>query len=153
MDRSTPMHWFSFGATGDLAYKKIFPSLHAMVKHGRLNVPVIGVAKAGWSLDQLSARARDSVAKHGDADDAALREALRAAALRRRRLQRRRDVPSAGKSSAMPSVRRITWRFRPGLRPGGRTTRQSQLRTENARVIIEKPFGRDLASAHNLKSC
>ena len=54
-----------FGATGDLAYKKIFPSLQAMIKRGNLNVPVIGVAKAGWSLDQLRARARDSVEKHG----------------------------------------------------------------------------------------
>jgi len=42
-----------FGATGDLAYKKIFPSLQAMLKRGHLNVPVIGVAKAGWNLDQL----------------------------------------------------------------------------------------------------
>ena len=42
-----------FGATGDLAYKQIFPALQAMVKHGHLNVPVIGVAKAGWNLDQL----------------------------------------------------------------------------------------------------
>ena len=49
-----------FGATGDLAYKKIFPSLQAMVKRGHLNVPVIGVAKSGWNLDQLRARARDS---------------------------------------------------------------------------------------------
>src|SRR5262249_7058513 len=48
-----------FGATGDLAYKKIFPSLQAMVKRGNLTVPVVGVAKAGWTLDQLKARARD----------------------------------------------------------------------------------------------
>jgi glucose-6-phosphate 1-dehydrogenase len=46
-----------FGATGDLAYKKIFPALHAMVKRGHLNVPVIGVAKAGWNLEELRARA------------------------------------------------------------------------------------------------
>jgi glucose-6-phosphate 1-dehydrogenase len=50
-----------FGATGDLAYKKIFPSLQAMLKRGHLNVPVIGVAKAGWNLDQLKARAKDSL--------------------------------------------------------------------------------------------
>jgi glucose-6-phosphate 1-dehydrogenase len=50
-----------FGATGDLAYKKIFPSLHAMVKRGHLNVPVVGVPKAGWNLDQLRARAKDSL--------------------------------------------------------------------------------------------
>src|SRR5215510_7665574 len=60
-----------FGATGDLAYKKIFPALHAMVKRGHLNVPVIGVAKAGWTLEQLRARARDSVQKHGGLDAAA----------------------------------------------------------------------------------
>ena len=50
-----------FGATGDLAYKKIFPALQAMAKRGHLNEPVIGVAKAGWNLDQLKARVRDSV--------------------------------------------------------------------------------------------
>src|SRR6201986_268911 len=60
-----------FGATGDLAYKKIFPSLQAMLKRGHLNVPVIGVAKAGWTLDQLRARARDSLEKHGGLDAAA----------------------------------------------------------------------------------
>ena len=60
-----------FGATGDLAYKKIFPALHAMAKRGHLNVPVIGVAKAGWGLDQLKARARDSVEKHGGLDPVA----------------------------------------------------------------------------------
>src|ERR1700751_5035597 len=57
-----------FGATGDLAYKKIFPALQAMVKRGTLNVPVVGVAKANWNLDQLKARARDSLEKHGGAD-------------------------------------------------------------------------------------
>src|SRR6202789_2933026 len=57
-----------FGATGDLAYKKIFPSLQAMIKRGHLDVPVIGVAKAGWSLDQFKARAKDSLEKHGALD-------------------------------------------------------------------------------------
>ena len=60
-----------FGATGDLAHKKIFPSLQAMIKRGHLNVPVIGVAKAGWNLDQLRARARDSLEHHGGVDAAA----------------------------------------------------------------------------------
>src|SRR5262249_12769796 len=60
-----------FGATGDLAYKKIFPALQAMAEHGTLNVPVIGVANAGWKLDQLKARARDSVQAHGGVDRAA----------------------------------------------------------------------------------
>src|SRR5262245_17432883 len=60
-----------FGATGDLAYKKIFPALQGMVRRGHLNVPVIGVAKAGWILDRLKARARDSLEKHGGLDQAA----------------------------------------------------------------------------------
>src|ERR1700684_4161912 len=58
-----------FGATGDLAYKKMFPALQAMLKRGHLNVPVIGVAKAGWTLDQLRARARDSLETHGGGVD------------------------------------------------------------------------------------
>jgi len=60
-----------FGATGDLAYKKIFPALQALVRRGALDVPVIGVAKAGWNLDQLKARARDSLETHGGGVDAA----------------------------------------------------------------------------------
>src|SRR5262249_61563552 len=66
-----------FGATGDLAYKMIFPALQAMVKRGRLNAPVIGVAKSGWTLDQLQARARDSLEKHGGVDPAAVHPVLR----------------------------------------------------------------------------
>src|SRR5213592_4020786 len=60
-----------FGATGNLAYKKIFPALQAMAKRGHLDVPIIGVAKAGWNLEQLQARAKDSLDKHGGLDPAA----------------------------------------------------------------------------------
>jgi glucose-6-phosphate 1-dehydrogenase len=60
-----------FGASGDLAYKKIFPALQALVKRGNLDIPVIGVAKAGWTLDQLKARARDSVERYGGLDSEA----------------------------------------------------------------------------------
>ena len=60
-----------FGETGDLAYKKIFPSLQAMVKRGHLDVPVIGVAKAGWTLEQLRARVKDSLEKHCGLDPVA----------------------------------------------------------------------------------
>src|SRR5262245_20059745 len=59
-----------FGATGDLAHKKIFPALMAMLRRGHLTVPVVGVAKAGWNLDQLRARARDSIAPRSAADEA-----------------------------------------------------------------------------------
>src|SRR5215475_11049156 len=57
-----------FGATGDLAYKKIFPALQAMSKRGHLDFPIIGVAKTGWTVDQLRARARESVERHGGFD-------------------------------------------------------------------------------------
>src|SRR4051812_48254860 len=57
-----------FGATGDLAYKKIFPALQAMLKRGHLGVPVIGVAKSGWDVEQLKARARESLEKYGGLD-------------------------------------------------------------------------------------
>jgi glucose-6-phosphate 1-dehydrogenase len=60
-----------YGATGDLAYKKIFPALHAMAKRGHLNVPVIGVARSAKNVDELRARARASLEQHGGLDPAA----------------------------------------------------------------------------------
>ncbi|HST40236.1 MAG TPA: glucose-6-phosphate dehydrogenase, partial [Conexibacter sp.] len=60
-----------FGATGDLAYKQIFPALQSMIRHGRLDVPIVGVAKAGWTLEDLRRRAHDSLSEHGGVDDAA----------------------------------------------------------------------------------
>src|ERR1700720_3319929 len=60
-----------FGATGDLAHKKIFPALQSMIRRGNLNVPVIGVAKSGWNIDQFRDRARDSLTKHGGGVDKA----------------------------------------------------------------------------------
>ena len=65
-----------FGATGDLAYKKIFPSLQSMIKRGTLDVPVIGVAKQGWTLEQLRERARASLTEHGGLDEAAFAKLL-----------------------------------------------------------------------------
>jgi glucose-6-phosphate 1-dehydrogenase len=57
-----------FGATGDLAYKKIFPALQSLTRRGRLNVPVVGVAFSGWSRDQLIERAKASVTENGGLD-------------------------------------------------------------------------------------
>src|SRR6202166_4717586 len=65
-----------FGATGDLAYKKIFPALQAMIKRGHLNVPVIGVAKVGWNLEQLRARAHDSLEKQARVETAQLNKLI-----------------------------------------------------------------------------
>jgi glucose-6-phosphate 1-dehydrogenase len=139
-----------FGATGDLAYKKIFPALQSMVKRGRLNVPVVGVAKAGWNLDQLRARAHDSLEKHGGVDSAAfekLCELLRYvdgdyqdpatfAALRKEL----KDAHYPAHYLAIP--------------PALFETVVEHLEESNcargARVIVEKPFGHDLASAKGL---
>jgi glucose-6-phosphate 1-dehydrogenase len=60
-----------FGATGDLAHKKIFPALQSMIQHGALTVPIIGVAKSGWTLEQLKERARDGITKFGGGVDEA----------------------------------------------------------------------------------
>lgn len=57
-----------FGATGDLAYTKIFPALQKLAKRGRLEIPVIGVAKSGWKMEQLVGRAKDSVETYGGLD-------------------------------------------------------------------------------------
>ena len=103
-----------FGATGDLAYKKIFPSLQAMLKRGHLDVPVIGVAKAGWTLDQLKARARDSLEQHGGGVDA--RPSTSSAgccATSTGIMPTRRPSRPCAASSALPSVRPTTWPSRP----------------------------------------
>src|SRR5262249_21333510 len=65
-----------FCATGDLAYKKTVPALKAIVKRGHLDIPVVGAAKAGWNLEQVRARAHDSLEKHGGVDPAAFEKLL-----------------------------------------------------------------------------
>jgi glucose-6-phosphate 1-dehydrogenase len=148
LDRSDALVFF--GATGDLAYKKIFPALQALTRKGRLDVPVIGVAKSGSTLEDLRARARDSIARHGGVDEDAfarlvsrlryidgdyrdpgtyttLREVLGAAAHPAHYLA----IPP----SMFPTV--VEGLGRSGCARG-------------ARVILEKPFGRDLPSARAL---
>src|SRR5262249_17836597 len=71
MDSAHSDAFVFFGATGDLAYKKIFPALQAMVRRGHLHVPIVGVAKSGWTLEQFGGLARDSVERHGGLDEAA----------------------------------------------------------------------------------
>jgi glucose-6-phosphate 1-dehydrogenase len=139
-----------FGATGDLAYKQIFPSLQQMIRRGNLDVPVIGVAKAGWSLEQLRERARDSLEKHGGVDKAAFPKLMQllnyidgdyrdpATFKKLRELLGKSQLPThylAIPPSMFPAVVE-------GLGASGCA--------KNARVILEKPFGRDLASAQEL---
>jgi glucose-6-phosphate 1-dehydrogenase len=139
-----------FGATGDLAYKKIFPALQAMVKRGHLNVPVIGVAKAGWGVDEVRVRARQSVEQHGGLDasafdklcgllgyvdgdyqDPATFQAIRQQLGRAERPAYYLAIPPTLFGLVVDQLAKAEC-------------------TAGARVIVEKPFGRDLASAQAL---
>jgi len=139
-----------FGATGDLAYKKIFPSLQAMVKRGHLNVPVVGVAKAGWNLDQLRARAKDSLEKHGGLDPAAFEKLVG--------LLRYVDGDYQDPSTFTALRKQLKDAQRPAhylaIPPVLFETVVRHLAESScgrgALVIVEKPFGHDLASAQEL---
>ena len=140
-----------FGASGDLAYKKIFPALQAMARRGRLNCRVIGVAKSSWTLYQLIERARESVVENGGGEDP---EAFA------RLVSQLRYVD--GDYSAADTFARLKTELRGCSRPAhylaippsmfplvvGQLAAADCL--TNARVIVEKPFGRDLASAQEL---
>lgn len=139
-----------FGATGDLAFKKIFPALQAMVKRGDLDVPVIGVGRSDWTDDQLRERARESLEKHGVADSGSAKQlcsllryvsvdysaphtfqALRQALGKARHPAHYLAIP--------PQMFEVVVKH---LEKSGCA--------KGARVLIEKPFGRDLASAREL---
>lgn len=139
-----------FGATGDLAYKKIFPALQWMVKRGNLDVPVVGVAKAGWNLEQLKARAADSLEKHGGLDPAAFQKLMS--------LLRYVD----GDYADLATFQQLRTELGNAQHPAhylaipptlfGKVVDQLSRSGCNvgARVIIEKPFGRDRESAQAL---
>ena len=139
-----------FGATGDLAYKKIFPALQAMIKRGHLDVPVVGVAKAGWNLEHLRARAHDSLEKHGGIDESAFNKLSG--------LLRYVDGDYNDSATFQAIAKELKDAQRPAhylaIPPLLFETVVQQLEksgcTANARVIVEKPFGRDLASAQEL---
>jgi len=139
-----------FGATGDLAYKKIFPSLQAMVKRGNLTVPVIGVAKAGWTLGQLKARAEESIEKHSRLDPAAF---ARLSGLLQYVDGDYNDPATfaAIKQSLGVAERPAHYLAIPPVL-FGRVVEQLGASgcAKGARVIVEKPFGTDLGSAHAL---
>jgi len=139
-----------FGATGDLAHKKIFPSLQAMLKRGHLTVPVIGVAKAGWNLDQLKARARDSLEKHGGLDPAAF--ATLSGLLRYVDGDYKDPATFQAIRKELGSARRPAHYL--AIPPMLFELVVEQLAKadliRDARVIVEKPFGHDLASAQEL---
>ena len=139
-----------FGATGDLAYKKIFPALQAMVKRGTLTVPVIGVAKADWNLDQLKARAKDSLEQHGGVDQDAFQKLCS--------LLRYVDGDYSDAATFTEVRKQLGSAQRPAhylaIPPSLFETVVEQLvksgSASGARMIVEKPFGHDLASSQEL---
>jgi glucose-6-phosphate 1-dehydrogenase len=141
-----------FGATGDLAYKQIFPALQALIKRGRLDVPIVGVAKSGWTLDQLKARAEDSLERHGGLDPAAF--AKLSAALRYVDGDYHDPSAFARLREALGDARRPLHYL--AIPPSLFATVIEGLArsgaADGARVVVEKPFGRDLASAQTLNS-
>jgi len=152
MSKSTSDALVFLGITCDLAYKKIFPALQAMVKRGTLNVPVIGVARSGWSLDRLRARAKDSLEMHGGLDPVAFEKLIR--------LLRYVDGDYNDAATYQALRRELNSAKRPAhylaITPalfGNVVEHLSRAGcTDNSRVIIEKPFGRDLTSARDLNS-
>jgi glucose-6-phosphate 1-dehydrogenase len=142
-----------FGATGDLAYKKIFPALHSMARRGNLNFPVVGVAKSGWGLEQLRARARESIENHGGGvDEKAFADLLK-------RLDYvdgdyADEATYAALKKALGNASRPTHYL--AIPPSMFATVVQQLGrsscARDARVVLEKPFGHDLPSAQALNA-
>jgi len=139
-----------FGATGDLAYKKIFPALQAMIRRGHFDMPIIGVARRPWNSDQLRARARESLEKHGGVDP----EAFAKLSARLQYISgdyRSEETYNRLREALGNAVRPLYYLAIPPSEfevVAGTLVKSSCAR--DARVIIEKPFGRDLSSAQEL---
>jgi glucose-6-phosphate 1-dehydrogenase len=139
-----------FGATGDLAYKKIFPALRALVRHGMLDMPVIGVARSDWTIEQFRARVRESLDSHGGVDE----ETFAKLSARLQYLRGEYNDPdtytrlAAGLAGSQRPLHYLA------IPPSMFATVVEGLARAgcagNARVVVEKPFGRDLPSAKEL---
>jgi glucose-6-phosphate 1-dehydrogenase len=142
-----------FGATGDLAYKKIFPALQQMVRRGTLTVPVIGVAKSGWGIEQLRERARDSLMQHGGGVD-------EVAFTRLVGLLQYVDGDYQDPQTFITLRRVLADAARPthylAIPPSLFGTVVQALGNsgcaQGARLVLEKPFGHDLGSAQTLNA-
>jgi glucose-6-phosphate 1-dehydrogenase len=141
-----------FGATGDLAYKKIFPALQALIQRGRLDKPIVGVGKSGWKLPQLIERARDSIKTAGELDEAAFAKLAS---------QLRYVDGDFNDASTFANIRKELGDAKqplhylaipPSVFPQVVEALEASGSAKNARVVVEKPFGRDLASARSLNA-
>jgi glucose-6-phosphate 1-dehydrogenase len=139
-----------FGVTGDLAYKKIFPALHAMARRGTLHFPVVGVARSGWNRHQLVERARASIAETGSLDVTAfarLAETLRYVDGDYRDVETFRRIKDALAESKRPTHYLA---IPPSMFPIVIERLMVARCCEDARIVVEKPFGRSLESAREL---
>ena len=139
-----------FGASGDFAYKKIFPALQAMARRGRLDMPVVGIGRSGWNAEQLIARAKASVSENGELDASAFATLASHIcyidgdySLPETFERIHRELKNAERPVHFLAIP-------PSMFPVVVKNLANAGLTENSRVIVEKPFGRDLASARLL---
>jgi glucose-6-phosphate 1-dehydrogenase len=150
MSQTTSDALVFFGATGDLAYKKIFPALQQLAKRGKLNIPVIGVAKAGWNLEQLKQRAKESVEDAGGADAEGFPKLMS--------VLKYIDGDYVDPATFAELRKELGGAQHPlhylAIPPNlfGEVVKQlgESGCSKGARVVVEKPFGRNLASAKAL---
>ncbi len=140
-----------FGATGDLAHKKIFPSLQSMIQHGSLDVPVIGVAKSGWTIEQLRERARDGITKFGGGvDEAAFKKLCELMSYIDGDYNDSNTYTQLKTALGTAQSPAHYLAIPPSMFPVVVKGLAESSCAKNARVIVEKPFGRDLVSARKL---
>ena len=139
-----------FGATGDLAYKKVFPALQALIRRGLLDMPIIGVARAGWTVDKLCERARASLEHSGSVDPAAFEKLC--AQLKYVDGDYADPATFTRLKQALGKSRRPAHYLAipPSLFARVANALSESGCAQDARVIVEKPFGRDLVSAKDL---
>jgi glucose-6-phosphate 1-dehydrogenase len=139
-----------FGATGDLAYKKVIPALQTLIQHGHLDIPVVGVAKAGWGLEQFRARVRDSLEAHGGVDQAAFAKLIKQLGYVDGDYH---DLATFVRLRAALDGASCPLHYL-AIPPSLFATVVENLSvsgcSKGAGVVVEKPFGRDLESAQDL---
>jgi glucose-6-phosphate 1-dehydrogenase len=141
-----------FGATGDLAYKQIFPALQQMILRDNFNLPIIGVAKSGWTIEQLQARVRDSLTQHGGIDEIAFAKLVQLFQFIDGDYQDPKTFEKLQKALGEARSPLHYLAIPPDLFGSVVQALGKSQYAENSRVIVEKPFGRDLASARKLNA-
>jgi glucose-6-phosphate 1-dehydrogenase len=140
-----------FGATGDLCYRKIYPALFQLVRRNVLNVPIIGVARQGWKIEQLTARVRESLkAFVPDADEAAVARLVALLRYVDGDYNNRATFEALRKSLGNAQRPLHYLAIPPSMFPVVIEHLSATSAGPGARVVVEKPFGRDLASARRL---